>query len=191
MGWRDTKHQVNGKTLLLIANHEPVDQLVQEHQEPLMSPMAEQPLSVAIRDLPPIPIAYTYCHLQQEAGDYNDQIRDGFQQVKDWAAQRGYDLSVLRVIGIPHVSEAQLTGYECGIELPETIQLSTEAIQTKQLSGGRYAILSLEKDSATIGETIGRFFAEYVPQHQLVIDSQRPSYEIYYESVMDFCVPIQ
>ncbi len=50
--------------------------------------------------------------------------------------------------------------------------------------------LSLEKDSNTIGETIGRFFAEYMPQHQLIVDPQRPSYEVYYEHTMDFCVPI-
>lgn len=77
------------------------------------------------------------------------------------------------------------------MELPEVISQHTEDVETKQLPGGRYAILSLEKDSSTIGETIGRFFAEYVPQHQLVIDTQRPSYEVYYERTMDFCVPLQ
>jgi hypothetical protein len=59
------------------------------------------------------------------------------------------------------------------------------------LIGGRTAVLPLEKDSATIGEAIGRFFAEDVPEHQLVIDSRRSSYEVYYETRMDYCVPIE
>lgn len=156
-----------------------------------MGTLTGQPLKVTIQDLMPIPIAYMSCQLQQATGSYSEQIRDGFQRIKDWARQHGYDLSKLRVIGIPRANDAQLVGYECALELPEVISQHTEDVETKQLPGGRYAILSLEKDSSTIGETIGRFFAEYVPQHQLVIDTQRPSCEVYYERTMDFCVPLQ
>lgn len=156
-----------------------------------MGALTGQPQKVTIQDLMPIPIAYMSCQLQQVTGSYSEQIRDGFQRIKDWARQHGYDLSQLRVIGIPRTNDAQLVGYECALELPEVISQHREDVETKQLPGGRYAILSLEKDSSTIGETIGRFFAEYVPQHQLVIDTQRPSYEVYYERTMDFCVPLQ
>ncbi len=156
-----------------------------------MSVLTGQPLHVTIQDLMPIPVAYTSCQLQQATGSYSEQIRDGFQRIKDWAQQHGYDPSKLRAIGIPRTNDAQLVGYECALELPEVISQHTEDVETKQLPGGRYAILSLEKDSSTIGETIGRFLAEYVPQHQLVIDTQRPSYEVYYERTMDFCVPLQ
>jgi len=155
-----------------------------------MSIYVGQPLQVTIRDLPPTTIIYTSVLLQQMKGSYNDQIRDGFEKIKDWARRQGYAPSALKVIGIPHVNGTQLIGYECALEL-EIVSLNTEDVHTKQLPGGRYAILSLEKDSATIGETIGRFFAEYVPQHQLIVDPQRPNYEVYYEHVMDFCVPLQ
>lgn len=156
-----------------------------------MSVLAGQPLQVTIQDLSPILVAFTSCHLQQLAGSYSDQIREGFDRIKDWARGRGYDPAALRVIGIPQVDGAQLVGYDCAVELPETASLDTGDIRTRRLAGGRYAILSLEKDSATIGETIGRFFAEYVPQRQLVVDPQRPSYEVYYERVMDYCVPLR
>lgn len=155
-----------------------------------MSVLSGHPLRVTIQDLMPIPIVYTSCQLQQATGSYNEQIRDGFQRIKDWARQCGYEPSAQKVIGIPRTNGAQLVGYECALELPEAIFQGKEDIQTKQLPGGRYAILSLEKDSNTIGETIGCFFAEYVPQHQLIVDPQRPSYEIYYEHTMDFCIPI-
>ena len=156
-----------------------------------MSNEVEQSLSVSIRDLPTIFAAYTYCKVDLAAGNFSDQIRDGFQSVKDWVMQKGHDLTGLKVIGVPHVKDGQLTGYECCVELPKAETVNTGTIQTKQLTGGTYAILTLEKESATIGETIGRFFAEYVPEHQLNIDDQRPSYEIYYEQLMDFCVPIR
>ena len=149
-----------------------------------------QALSVSIRDLLAIEVVYTRCRIEQAAGNFSDQIRDGFQAVKDWLIQQGYDISGLKVIGVPQVIDGQLKSYECCVELPEPVQVSTETIQTKQLPGGQYAVLTLEKDSTSIGDSIGRFFAEYVPEHQLVIDNDRPSYEIYYEHLMDFCVPI-
>ncbi len=151
----------------------------------------EQPWHVTIQDVMPVSIAYTSCQLHQATGSYSEQIRDGFQRMKDWARQHGYDLSKLRLIGIPRVNNAQLVGYECALELPEAASQFTKDIQTKQLPGGRYAILSLEKNSSTIGETIERFFTEYVPKHQLVIDPRRPSFEVYYERAMDFYVPLQ
>ena len=155
-----------------------------------MNSKTEQSLSVSIQDLPALDVAYTQCHMGQAAGNFSEQIRDGFQAVKDWATQQGYDLAGLKVIGIPQVSNGQLTSYDCCIELPEAIDVNEERIQAKQLLGGKCAVLTLEKDSATIGETIGRFFAEYVPEHELVIDNNRPNYEVYYEHIMEFCVPI-
>jgi len=155
-----------------------------------MSNPAKQAVSVSIQELLGVEVAYTSCRVEQAAGNFSDQIRDGFQAVKDWLIQRGYHISGLKVIGVPQVTEGQLKSYECCVELPEPVQVSTEIIQTKQLPGGQYAVLTLEKDSTSIGDSIGRFFAEYVPEHQLAIDNNRPSYEIYYEHVMDFCVPI-
>jgi len=155
-----------------------------------MSNPAKQAVSVSIQELLGVEVAYTSCRVEQAAGNFSDQIRDGFQAVKDWLIQQGYDISGLKVIGVPQVTEGQLKSYECCVELPEPVQVSTEIIQTKQLPGGQYAVLTLEKDSTSIGDSIGRFFAEYVPEHQLAIDNNRPTYEIYYEHVMDFCVPI-
>lgn len=156
-----------------------------------MSTVPLQPLSVTIQVLPPVLVAYVHCSVQQAAGNYSDQIRASFQQVKECALEHGYDPSRHRVIGIPHVRDAQLTGYECCVELPDGIAASTDTLRTKQVLGGRYAVLSLEKDSAMIGEAIGHFFAEYVPEHQLVVDPQRSSYEVYYETILEYCVPIQ
>jgi hypothetical protein len=37
---------------------------------------------------------------------------------------------------------------------------------------------------------IGRFHREYVPHSGLEIDGTRPTYDIYYASTMEYCVPI-
>lgn len=156
-----------------------------------MSTTAEFPYQVVVTELPPIRAAYVDCVLDEQSGNFDERIREGFEVVKAWVAERGYKLANLRVIGIPHVSDTRLTGYECCVELPESVSMTSGKIGTKQLVGGRYAVLTLEKDSATIGEAIGRFHREYVPQHRLTIDRQRPSYEIYSERFMDYCLPIE
>lgn len=71
-----------------------------QYRRLFMGTLTGQPLKVTIQDLMPIPIAYMSCQLQQATGSYSEQIRDGFQRIKDWARQHGYDLSKLRVIGI-------------------------------------------------------------------------------------------
>ena len=76
-----------------------------------MSVLSGHPLHVTIQDLMPIPIVYTSCQLQQATGSYNEQIRDGFQRIKDWARQCGYEPSAQKVIGIPRTNGAQLVGY--------------------------------------------------------------------------------
>ena len=146
-------------------------------------------LDVSIRELASIPVAYTDIQLNQAAGTFSDQIAQSFEAVKRWAADHGYDPASHLVIGVPHVRDGQWVAYECCVQLPALAD-SADAIKVKQLTGGRYAVLTLGKDSATIGATIGRFFAEYVPDQQLVIDSARPNYEIYHARIMEFCVPL-
>jgi len=51
-------------------------------------------------------------------------------------------------------------------------------------------MVKIEKQSEIIGETIRRFFEEYVPNVNLQIDHSRPTYEVYWDTTMDFCVPI-
>jgi hypothetical protein len=52
-----------------------------------MSNQAGHALSVRIRDLLQVEVAYPSCHVEQAAGNFRDQIRDGFQTVKDWVMQ--------------------------------------------------------------------------------------------------------
>jgi DNA gyrase inhibitor GyrI len=156
-----------------------------------MTAEAQPSLRVHIQALPAREVVCLSCQLDQVSGHFSTQIAEGFRQVKRWLEQHDQARAERLVIGIPHVVERQLIGYDCCVELTHIGSLIPQGWQSKQLPGGRYAVLSLEKDSATIGERIGQFFAEYVPQHQLTLDATRPSYEVYYAQTMDYCIPIR
>jgi DNA gyrase inhibitor GyrI len=156
-----------------------------------MTTEAQPPLRVHIQELPAREVVCLAYQLDQENGQFSTQIAEGFGQVKRWLEQQNQAIADRLLIGIPHVAERQLIGYDCCVESPDITTSLPQGWQTKHLPGGRYAVLSLEKDSATIGERIGQFFAEYVPQHQLMLDATRPSYEVYYAQTMDYCIPIE
>ena len=156
-----------------------------------MTTSAQPSLRVHIQELPAREVVCLTRQLEQASGQFSTHIGEGFEHVKRWIEQQGQAVAERLVIGIPHVVERQLIGYDCCVEFAHITTPLPHGWQTKQLLGGRYAVLSLEKDSATIGERIGQFFAEYVPQHQLILDATRPSYEVYYAQTMDYCVPIE
>jgi DNA gyrase inhibitor GyrI len=156
-----------------------------------MTPEAQPPLQVHIQELPTREVVCLSCQLDQASGQFSTQIGEGFGQVKRWLEHYDHSLAERLIVGIPHVVERHLIGYDCCVEAAHIATAVPQGWQTKQLPGGRYAVLSLEKDSATIGERIGQFFAEYVPQHQLMLDATRPSYEVYYAQTMDYCIPIE
>jgi DNA gyrase inhibitor GyrI len=93
-------------------------------------------------------------------------------------------------IGIPQVVDGQLVGYDCCIQVSDTIGNNFGEVKRMILQGGRYAILKLEKDSQTIGATIERFYAEYMPEHHLSQDTSKPAYEVYDLRTMEYCVPL-
>ena len=156
-----------------------------------MASQAQSSLQVHIRELPVRTIVCLACQLDQASGHFSTHIAEGFGHVKRWLEQYDHAVANSLIIGIPHVVEQHLIGYDCCAELAPITTPLPHGWQAKQLLGGRYAVLSLEKDSATIGERIGQFFAAYVPQHQLVLDATRPSYEVYYAETMDYCIPIE
>lgn len=151
---------------------------------------AQPLLRVHIQELPTREVVCLTCQLDQASGQFSTQIGEGFEQIKRWVEQHNEAVADRLIIGIPHVVERQLIGYDCCVESAHIATPLPQGWQTKHRPGGRYAVLSLAKDSATIGERIGQFFAEYVPQHQLILDPTRPNYEVYYAHTMDYCIPI-
>jgi len=146
-------------------------------------------LSVSIRDLPSVHVAYIEYKPSAEQGDMHAEIAECFRRVKAWLKERGHDPMTL-TIGAVNMADGRLSSYECCVQVPDQVQSGSGAVAVQDLPGGRYAIVSMEKDPRIIGESIGRFYQEVVPQNDLKIDGLRPTYEIYYERTMEYCVPI-
>ena len=148
-------------------------------------------LSVSVSELPAVHVAYLVYTANAEPGDLYNEIRKCFQRVQKWVQTLGLDPFTLLHVGIPVVQDGRLSRYECCVEVPATVQSGLDDIGIKDLPGGRYAVVSIRKDPAIIGDSIARFYQEYVPQNRIEIDGMRPTYEIYYESTMEYCVPIR
>jgi DNA gyrase inhibitor GyrI len=127
----------------------------------------------------------------EAAGDFDHAIRSSFDQVKSWVREHGGTTDTVPAIGIASVVDGKLQSYECCIPIGETLSPDENSLlDIKVLPGGKYVIVKIEKQSEIIGATIQRFFEEYVPNANLRIDSSRPTYEVYWDTTMDFCVPI-
>jgi DNA gyrase inhibitor GyrI len=66
-----------------------------------------------------------------------------------------------------------------------------EKLDVKILPGGHYAILKVEKVPSKIRSAIRTFRGDYLPDHELIPDEERPVYEIYFKDTLEYCVPIR
>ena len=140
--------------------------------------------------LAPIRVAFVDLAAEFLQGELSSKIGVQFQMLRQWTEEQGFDPNLLLHIGIPKVAEGQLAGYECCMEAPEVIRDESGKIGIKGLPGGCYAVVKIDKDPQIIGPTLDRFYGEFVPQKGLEIDGQRPTLEVYYESTMEYCVPV-
>lgn len=147
--------------------------------------------NVAMRELPAVRVALLEYHAKGPAGTYSGSIGMLFGELEGWLKSRGFHTDPLRRFGVPFLNEGQLEGYWCCIEAPEGLTEGDGPVAVRELAGGPYAVLTLLKDPATIGPSIGRFYSEYVPEHGLTADDTRPPIEVYYPETMDYCVPLR
>jgi AraC family transcriptional regulator len=147
-------------------------------------------LNVSVRDLPAVHTACIRCPAQVDQGQLSQAIRESFQKVQQWLKELGLDPYTSLTIGVIYQTGGQLSHYDCCVQAPEGTPAGGDEITIQDLPGGRYAVLTIAKDPAVIGPTIGRFYQEYLPQSGLQVDASRPTYEIYFERTMEYCVPI-
>jgi len=155
-----------------------------------MTDNTEASLSVSIGDLPSVHVACMEYQATADPSNMHDEIGECFRRVQAWLRERGYDPLTWLTIGVINVADGRLASYDCCVQVPELLQSGSEGVEVKDLVGGRYAVLSMPKDPAAIGSSIGRFYQEHVPQHHIAVDGARPTYEIYHESTMEYCVPV-
>jgi DNA gyrase inhibitor GyrI len=147
-------------------------------------------LSVSIKKLPSIHVAYIEYKVNTGQGNMHDEIGGCFRRVQAWLREGGYDPLPPLTLGVINMVNGQLVSYDCCVQAPEEMQSGSKGVNIKDLVGGQYAVLRIRKDPTIIGNSIGRFYQEFVPQNHINIDGTRSTYEIYYESTMEYCVPI-
>jgi DNA gyrase inhibitor GyrI len=153
--------------------------------------MAKQELlHVGICNLEPVQVVQKLCIFRDQIRNYNKQIRQTFRVLREWVPQSGLNPNELLHIGIPSTNDRDLVTYDCCIEFPLPLQEDNSNLRVCTLCGGKYAVLTIEKTPAKIKKAIRQFRAAYIPDHRLVEDDARPVYEIYYETTMEYCVPI-
>ena len=147
-------------------------------------------LSVSIRQLPAVRVACIEYRPGPEPASMHDEIGDCFRRVQAWLRERGHDPLARPAIGAITMVDGRLASYGCCIQLPDQVHSGSPGVEIQDLPGGWCAVMSLRKDPAVIGESIGRLYQEYLPHNRIDLDGSRPTYEIYYETTMDYCVPI-
>jgi DNA gyrase inhibitor GyrI len=143
-------------------------------------------LHIEFVELAPVRVIHHYYFFRTETANPDKTIRPAFKELKRRVSEFDLDTNTLLHIGIPELADRRLMAYDCCIEfpLPENIE------EVKVLPGGRYAVLTVEKQREKIGPAIRAFTGDYLPEHELVVDEERPTYEIYYKETMEYCVPI-
>jgi len=152
-------------------------------------PMPNKPplfLDVEIRNLPDLQVVHSLLLFQANSGNPDKVIRPAFQRLRQCVTEFGLDPDCLLHVGVPELDDWQLVSYDCCIEFP-----LPATPDVKILPGGRYAVLSVEKTPAKISPAIRAFRGDYLPDHELFIDDERPVYEIYFKDTLEYCIPLR
>jgi DNA gyrase inhibitor GyrI len=143
-------------------------------------------LEVEVRILPDLQVIHHLLLFRSSSGNPDKVIRPAFGSLRQRVIECGLDPDSLLHIGVPELDERELVSYDCCIEFP-----LLERMDVKTLSGGRYAVLTVEKNPSKISPAIRAFRGDYLPDHGMIIDEERPVYENYFKDTLEYCVPIR
>jgi DNA gyrase inhibitor GyrI len=147
-------------------------------------------LHVGIASLAPVRVVHQLCIFPTPPNNPDGKIRRTFQSLREWLVGFGLDPEALLHIGIPTLDGRELITYDCCIEFPLPIDDEGDDISQKELPGGRYVVLRVEKKRDKISKAIRQLNDAYIPENQITVDVSRPVYEIYYKDSMEYCVPV-
>ena len=143
-------------------------------------------LDVEMRALPDLQVIHHFILIHSDPGNPDKIIRPAFRALRERVMEFGLDPDSLLHVGVPELADGHLVSYDCCIEFPLPERLD----QVKNLPGGRYIVLSVEKKPSKIGPAIRSFRGDYIAEHGLIPDEDRPTYEIYFKEFMEYCIPI-
>jgi DNA gyrase inhibitor GyrI len=143
-------------------------------------------LDVELRHLPDLQAFHSLLLFQTNPINPDRVIRPAFQELRERVSACGLNPDSLLHVGVPDVVDGDLISYDCCIECP-----LPEAGELRILPGGRYVVLTVEKKPARIRPAIRTLRGDYLPDHGLIPDEERPVYEIYFKDTLEYCVPVR
>lgn len=147
-------------------------------------------LTFEIRILEPLRVVFRECIFRDPARNYDREIRQTFQFLREWSICMGLHPAELIHVGIPGLAGDRLAAYTCCLEYVLPFIDENAEVSLGELPGGRYAVVRVEKVPSKIGQAIREFHSVYMHEELLVQDLHRPVYEVYYEKDMEYCVPL-
>ena len=116
-------------------------------------------LDVELRGLPDLQVIHRLLLFNSNPVNPDKVIRPAFRQLRQRVTEVGLDPDGLLHVGIPQVVDGQLVSYDCCIEFP-----LPKANDCKDLPGGQYAVLAVEKTPAKIHQALPRFPGRLSPR---------------------------
>jgi AraC family transcriptional regulator len=134
-------------------------------------------MNVAIKTLPQARVAY-----MRHVGPYGSSgITLTWQRFADWCASQGFLRPRRRMYGItldsPDVTPPERCRYDACVEVDASFTLEGE-VGVQTIPAGRYACASFTGASTVIHDAWMRFFAEWLPDSNYMVDD-RPIMELY------------
>jgi len=150
----------------------------------------KQHLHIGTAAMEEIQVLSRRCVFPNPDASPDKKIRAAFKHLREAVSGFGFDPDSLLHIGIPVMDDKVLLTYDCCIEFPFPMDEPPSGIYPITLPGGPYIILRMEKKPQVIARSLRQFMGDYIPENEIIPDPGRPTFEIYYEKSMEFCLPI-
>lgn len=160
---------------------------------------AARTLKVTVKQLPSYRVVYERCIGGQAPFSDQERIHKAFENVASWTRSKSNAIYQSMYIGIPHyhpiLGDMLKWRYDACRTVP--MNLDVEAgINTRQLAGGTYAVIQIEKQSNMLDAILNMVWLNWLPENGFIFDDSRPLLELYPVSsighavYMDCCIPI-
>ena len=120
------------------------------------------------------------------------------KKFKEWAKANGLFIASAVILGIsqdnPAVTPPESCRYDVGIVIPKQFTTTDTDVDVAELSGGRYAVFTIDHTAEAIQKAWGEIFVQLSAQGQQP-DVSRPILERYISAMIDkhlceICVPV-
>ncbi|WP_164821453.1 helix-turn-helix domain-containing protein [Paenibacillus koleovorans] len=156
-------------------------------------------LKVFVKQLPSYSVIYDRCIGRTDSFSDQERIRQAFERVSIWAKLNPNAIYQSMNIGIPY--HFPLRGdqvhwrYDACRTIPANLD-DTLGMGSRQLAGGTYGVIQLEKHPNLFDFIMDIFFYEWLPESGFVFDDNRTLLELFSVSdvrnavYVDCCIPI-